>query len=156
MKKFLLALLLFPALLQAQFDTVFNYSSFTRSTAIYGSNNVAKSWKGDTVDLHGAFRQIQVKGETVYLQTPIGDTLIITKSSGDPIKDTIVSYSFKGGAVGFYYVGSVTPSGAIYDYLFISYPDTPIPDEKRLKKNWDFKSVNLSIVIVKKQATYSN
>lgn len=153
--KFLLPLLLFSTVLKAQETYTGNYSYFTRSTSVYSVEDKFKQWKGDSVDLKGAYRQIAKRGNVLYLQSPIGDSLIITSQTGNLDKDTMVTMAFKGGAIAFYYKGTITPTGAIYDYWLLSYPDTPIP-EGVPQRYWDKKSVTLSITVTVKQATYSN
>lgn len=155
MKPLFILLILFPCLLQAQDTYTCNYSSFTRSTAIYNYKDVFKQWKGDTVSMGGSFRKIVKQGNVLYLEKPIGDTLLITDQKGNLDTDTMVTMAFKGGATAFIYKGTETSTGAVYDYWLISYPDTTMP-ENAPPRYWDRKSVVLNITVTKKQATYSN
>lgn len=153
--RFLPLFILLTTIARAQESYIVNYNSFTRSSAVYSNKDVFKMWKGDTVSLKGAFRRIVKQGNVLYLETPIGDTFLITEQKGDLVKDTMVTMAFKGGGTAFIYKGSQTPTGAIYDYWLISYPDAPIP-ENSPPRYWDKKSVTMTITVVIKQATYSN
>jgi hypothetical protein len=153
--RLLLPLLFLTTIANAQDTYTASYGYFTRSSTVYSVKDVFKMWKGDTVDLKGAFRQIVKQGNVLYLQSPLSDTLIITDQHGNLDTDTMVTMAFKGGAIAFIYKCAPEQTGAIYNYWLISYPDTRIP-ENTSPRYWDKKSVTLSIRQTVKQATYSN
>lgn len=147
--RLILTLLLLPTFLQAQFDTTLNYRWMSKCVVTYTSKQVYKSHKWDTLDFVNATRPIYIKGETLFMPAPISDTLIVSSNKGDWNKDTILSYGFKGGAVGFYYKGPKNYNGSVYDYFFISYPDARLP-------SGEIKVVSIELIIVKKMPNYSN
>ena len=151
MKFLLLPLILISFNCIAQ-DTTLNYRWMAKCVVVYSTKTgkqVYKSHKWDTLDFSNATRPIYIKGETLFCPAPISDSLIISSHNGDWYKDTVLSYGFKGGAVGFYYKGPQNSNGSVYDYFYISYPDARLP-------NGDIQVKSIQLIITKKQAAYSN
>lgn len=153
----IILLLLISITCSAQNDTILKFNYFTRSTAVYNFQGKLIQWKGDTVDLKGAFLNIRKTREAIYMGAPIRDTLLILNEDESIIDDSthFRTISFKGGALGLFIFGKVELNGSITDNLYIDYPDTVIP-ENVPKQYWDYKSVWLIISIVRKTPSYSD